>query len=133
MGNYMPTSLEEESPSTPSSPVDVVNYRGFYRNLNNSEALNAARLVRQKSNQSVNSVDKAENSDESLFTTPEEKGHRKEIREIDYKQYEYDFENIVFEGGGAKGIVYVGALEVGLNSSLFYLPFRVLFMIKIYM
>ena len=44
-----------------------------------------------------------------------------EIRAIDYKKYSYDFENIVFEGGGAKGAVYVGALEVsvgGGNSDL---------------
>ena len=39
-----------------------------------------------------------------------------EIRAIDYMKYNYDFENIVFEGGGAKGAVYVGALEVSVGG-----------------
>ena len=28
------------------------------------------------------------------------------------EQYEFPFENIVFEGGGAKGLAYVGAIQV---------------------
>ena len=36
----------------------------------------------------------------------------KKISEIDYTEYEYPFENFVFEGGGAKGQVYIGCLKV---------------------
>ena len=35
-----------------------------------------------------------------------------EIQEIRYQDYEYPFENIAFEGGGAKGIVYMGVMKV---------------------
>ena len=35
-----------------------------------------------------------------------------EIQEIQYQDYEYPFENIAFEGGGAKGIVYMGVMKV---------------------
>ena len=31
---------------------------------------------------------------------------------IDVKKYEFPFENLVFEGGGSKGIAYVGAIKV---------------------
>ena len=34
------------------------------------------------------------------------------IEDIRYEDYEYEFENIVFEGGGAKGRVYIGCLQV---------------------
>ena len=37
---------------------------------------------------------------------------RRKIDEIDYREYEYPFENFVFKGGGAKGQVYIGCLEV---------------------
>lgn len=30
--------------------------------------------------------------------------------------YEFPFENIVFEAGGAKGIAYIGALRVSIAS-----------------
>ena len=30
-----------------------------------------------------------------------------------FQEFEYNFENISFEGGGNKGMAYVGALEVG--------------------
>lgn len=35
-----------------------------------------------------------------------------QILDIPYEEYEYPFENMVMEGGGAKGLVYVGALQV---------------------
>lgn len=71
--------------------------------INNKRALEEARSI----------IEQAES--ESLSgNVPEQESHREEIRDIDYMKYEYDFENIVFEGGGAKGIVYVGALEVGV-------------------
>lgn len=38
--------------------------------------------------------------------------HAEVIADIPYQQYEYPFENLVFEGGGAKGQVYIGCLEV---------------------
>lgn len=41
------------------------------------------------------------------------------IDKIDYRAYEYPFENLVFEGGGAKGQVYVGALQVSYFPSVF--------------
>ena len=34
------------------------------------------------------------------------------ISEIPYLDYQFPFENIALEGGGVKGIVYCGALEV---------------------
>ena len=34
------------------------------------------------------------------------------ILSIPYADYEYPFENLVFEGGGAKGAVYIGCLQV---------------------
>lgn len=40
-----------------------------------------------------------------------------EIADIDYEKYEYPFENLVFEGGGAKGQGYVGCCEVSHCSS----------------
>ena len=44
-----------------------------------------------------------------------------------FKNYEYPFTNLVFEGGGNKGMAYVGALEVCLFSFLmmncFYLSY----------
>ena len=42
----------------------------------------------------------------------------KQIEEIPYLEYEYPFENVAFEGGGAKGMVYVGAYRV---SNIIYL------------
>ena len=102
--------------------------------INNRKALEEARHVlhQQSCAQSAPCGEDVTEEEAIIPTTDKEQGHREDIKLIDYQKYEYDFENIVFEGGGAKGIVYVGALEVGLNSSLFYLPFRVLFMIKIY-
>ena len=38
------------------------------------------------------------------------------IKEL--KNYEYPFENIVFEGGGAKGLAYIGVLEVSKLAGL---------------
>lgn len=109
MGNYMPTGSGEAG-----TPVDVVDDSLHHHKPSNREALKAATLARQQSYQRTDSVDRVENSRDSQFTTPEERGHRKHIRNIDYKKYEYKFDNIVFEGGGAKGIVYVGVLEVRL-------------------
>lgn len=37
---------------------------------------------------------------------------QQDISAIPYAEYEYPFENLVFEGGGAKGQVYVGCLRV---------------------
>ena len=34
------------------------------------------------------------------------------IRLIEYENYEYPFENVVFEGGGNKGLAYCGAVKV---------------------
>lgn len=34
------------------------------------------------------------------------------IAEIPFRDYEFPFENMVFEGGGAKGQVYIGCLKV---------------------
>ena len=34
------------------------------------------------------------------------------VLEAHYHDYDYPFENLVFEGGGAKGQVYVGCLQV---------------------
>ena len=31
-----------------------------------------------------------------------------------YKDFQFPFENLVFEGGGNKGMAYVGALQVGI-------------------
>lgn len=36
----------------------------------------------------------------------------RQIGQIPYQDYEYPFENLVFEGGGAKGQVYIGGLQV---------------------
>ena len=37
---------------------------------------------------------------------------RNAIMDIRYKDYVYPFENLVFEGGGAKGQCYIGCLKV---------------------
>ena len=37
------------------------------------------------------------------------------IKRIPYKEYEYPFENIVFEGGGPKGAVYLGVMQVNTD------------------
>ena len=44
---------------------------------------------------------------------------RRKIDEIDYRDYEYPFENFVFKGGGAKGLVYIGCLEVSYYITMF--------------
>ena len=45
-----------------------------------------------------------------------EAGHLEE-QDIDkLKDLNYPFQNIVLEGGGSKGLAYVGALEVSLIS-----------------
>ena len=45
-----------------------------------------------------------------------ESGHLEE-QDIDkLKDLNYPFQNIVLEGGGSKGLAYVGALEVSLIS-----------------
>lgn len=49
------------------------------------------------------------------------KSQAESIVEIDYKKYEYPFENLVFEGGGAKGQVYIGCLQVSLDFLSFLL------------
>ena len=36
-----------------------------------------------------------------------------------FKNYDFPFENLVFEGGGNKGMAYVGALRVSLLFSRF--------------
>ena len=36
------------------------------------------------------------------------------VLEAHYHDYDYPFENLVFEGGGAKGQVYIGCLQVSL-------------------
>ena len=44
------------------------------------------------------------------------------VLEAHYQDYDYPFENLVFEGGGAKGQVYVGCLQVSplcFQSSLY--------------
>lgn len=40
---------------------------------------------------------------------------KKNIADIAYEEYEYPFENLVFEGGGAKGQVYVGCVKVSIS------------------
>lgn len=45
-------------------------------------------------------------------TTNKLQALHQQIRDIPYQDYEYPFENIVMEGGGAKGLAYVGALQV---------------------
>lgn len=44
------------------------------------------------------------------------------IRQIEYENYEYPYENIVFEGGGSKGIAYAGAVaeleRVGIMKNI---------------
>ena len=40
------------------------------------------------------------------------KAQHQHILDIPYEDYEYPFENIAFEGGGCKGLVYLGVLQV---------------------
>ena len=40
------------------------------------------------------------------------KAEHEQISEIPYLDYEFPFENIALEGGGVKGLVYCGAMEV---------------------
>ncbi|XP_067948270.1 uncharacterized protein [Watersipora subatra] len=47
-----------------------------------------------------------------MSTAQEMDEKAKQIAEISYKDYDYPFENLVFEGGGAKGQVYIGCLQV---------------------
>ena len=37
---------------------------------------------------------------------------------VDISLYEYPFENIVFGGGGAKGLAYCGVIQVGQNYNV---------------
>ena len=82
--------------------------------VNNRKALEEARHVlhQQTCAQSAPCGEDVAEMEAIIPTTDKEQGHREDIKLIDYQKYEYDFENIVFEGGGAKGIVYAGALEV---------------------
>mgnify|MGYP001801457567 CR=1 FL=1 len=82
--------------------------------VNNRKALEEARHVHQQQTCAKSATCEGDVTEmEAIIpTTDKETGHREDIKHIDYKKYEYDFENIVFEGGGAKGIVYAGALEV---------------------
>lgn len=41
------------------------------------------------------------------------------LDEIDFWNYEYPFENLVFEGGGAKVHTYIGAIKVRHNSVMY--------------
>ena len=41
--------------------------------------------------------------------------YSEKIKEL--KGHQYQFENIVFEGGGAKGMAYVGVMEVSVQGS----------------
>jgi len=43
------------------------------------------------------------------------------ISQIPYEEYEYPFENLVFEGGGAKGQVYVGCMQVSYSLNCIHL------------
>lgn len=36
----------------------------------------------------------------------------KHVKDIMYEEYDYPFENLCFEGGGVKGLVYAGAYKV---------------------
>ena len=82
--------------------------------VNNRKALEEARHVlhQQTCAQSAPCGEDVAEVEAIIPTTDKEIGHREDIKLIDYQKYEYDFENIVFEGGGAKGNVYAGALEV---------------------
>ena len=43
----------------------------------------------------------------------------KKARNVDPKMYDYPFENIVFEGGGNKGLAYCGAVRVSVDMYLY--------------
>ena len=70
------------------------------------------------------SKEKEEDNDVSMFHLSREaqksvtesvnkrKAQHQHILDIRYEDYEYPFENIAFEGGGTKGMVYMGALQV---------------------
>ena len=47
---------------------------------------------------------------------------REAIGSIPYTEYDYPFENLVFEGGGAKGAVYIGCLQVCMLTNCQHLP-----------
>ncbi|GFR92304.1 hypothetical protein ElyMa_004349600 [Elysia marginata] len=52
----------------------------------------------------------------SIFNTEDKKA-----RSVDPSKYEYPFENLVFEGGGNKGLAYCGAVRVStVTTSSFY-------------
>jgi hypothetical protein len=40
------------------------------------------------------------------------KAEQDQISEIPYLDYEFPFENLALEGGGVKGLVYAGAMQV---------------------
>ena len=50
----------------------------------------------------------------SIFNTEDKKA-----RSVDPSKYEYPFENLVFEGGGNKGLAYCGAVRVSDNVVVF--------------
>ena len=43
------------------------------------------------------------------------------VRFIEFENYDYPFENVVFEGGGNKGLAYCGAVRVSMLLVLFFL------------
>lgn len=60
------------------------------------------------------------NPDRELKNTP---SHLSEIdlvaMKIDPKDHTYPFENLVFEGGGSKGLAYCGAVKVKYHDCTF--------------
>lgn len=46
---------------------------------------------------------------------------KRAVEEDIYKNFDFPFENLILEGGGNKGMAYVGALQVFFVSSTFFL------------
>ena len=69
--------------------------------LDPSNLVNAAALLG-----SIGSLKAAEKTEKVVRSPPEQ--------EL-YEGFPFPFENLVFEGGGNKGMAYVGALQVGIK------------------
>lgn len=61
----------------------------------------------------------------SFFVASVSKKRHSDISELDIKamevdpiDYDYPFENIVFEGGGLKGVAFCGSIQVRFPSSM---------------
>ena len=106
---FRPFGLEADSNQVDNEELTTTNPKDFFP-VNKETLKHARQSARQR-----RAKDSVHNELLNVKYNPVHPEYE-EIRAIDYKKYSYDFENIVFEGGGAKGAVYVGALEVSVGG-----------------